>query len=305
MPDSVLPSGFSGAKTVSVGTPIPNSNAFKHHGVGQIEIEVRGPDPNDLISMGVFPTAADALADFHDGAPPTGWRIVGTVPNLRPSVMVVGSTRTLNALGRTVSYGVTDASAVVGNVMVQAETTSSRNASRGNPTSAVALLHAAINYVLGTESNVASHLATLSRGGTRTTLYPSAFLEQSTTCPPTKAATTAVGGVKIVTCVRHVNYDPAPSCDDAPRIPTSVARSAAISFVTGSFSVAVWTIGRSASKAQTAYAYAHPRLFGYVRGKPHIWQHIRFAVKNDQLVTLDVLYSKKTSVLYANYAFCT
>lgn len=56
-PDSQLSSGFFSAK-VSIGSP--SDNAKKYHVVGEIDVAVDGPDPDDGIIYEVFPTAADA-----------------------------------------------------------------------------------------------------------------------------------------------------------------------------------------------------------------------------------------------------
>ncbi len=132
--------GFTSART---GVIDVSANGKRYHVVGRVAAAVAGPDPEDAIAWDVFPTHAAALADLHHPALPRDTHIVGIVAGVRDSQVLEGSLD-----GR----GLTDAVAVVGNVLVQAVTASSTSSVHGNRFGTLALLHAGIAHLrrLGT-----------------------------------------------------------------------------------------------------------------------------------------------------------
>jgi hypothetical protein len=128
---SELPSGFLHAQAEKQAL---SANARKYHGVGLVDAALKGPDAEDAFAWIVFPNHADAIDDLDNPAVGNGVQVVNTVPGIKESLVL---TRTLN--GKTV----TDAAAVVGNVLVQGVVASSKVRL---PT-AIILLHAAIAHL--------------------------------------------------------------------------------------------------------------------------------------------------------------
>lgn len=146
-PDSQLPSGFFSAK---VGLSKPSKNATKLHVVGEVEVDVDGPDVADALLYVIFPTRSAALADLkHTQAPPGGKVAVeGKVPGYRiPSQWVVGSVTGNNAFGQKVTNGITGLFVVQQNVLIGAVTVSSDNTDSGNTPGALALLKAGLRHL--------------------------------------------------------------------------------------------------------------------------------------------------------------
>lgn len=127
--------GFTSART---GVIDVSANGKRYHVVGRVAAAVAGPDPEDAIAWDVFPSHAAALADMHHPALPRDTHIVGTVAGVRDSQVLEGSLD-----GR----GLTDAVAVVGNVLVQAVTASGTSPVHGNRFGTLALLRAAIAHL--------------------------------------------------------------------------------------------------------------------------------------------------------------
>lgn len=146
-PDSQLPHGFSSAK---VGLSQPSSNAKNYHVVGEVEVAVDGPDPDDGLSYYVFPDAASAQGDLTHPRPSSGEKIhnMGRVPGYsQPSTWVVGSITGKNAFGKTVTNGVTALAVREGNVLIAVYNDSSDNPDSGNMPAALALLKSAIKHL--------------------------------------------------------------------------------------------------------------------------------------------------------------
>ena len=128
---SELPPGFTHPQTERQA---PSANGRKHHAVGLVDVALKGPDAEDAIAWVVFPTHADAVADLNNPAVGNGVKVVDVVPRIKTSLVLTGT------LG---GETVTDAAAVVGNVLVQGVVASS---TVREPT-AIILLHAAIAHL--------------------------------------------------------------------------------------------------------------------------------------------------------------
>jgi len=153
-PDSQLPSGFSSAK-ISLQTP--GKNATHYHAVGEVAVEVLGPDPNDGIGYVVFANNADALGDLNHPTLSTSGakiRIVpGGVPGLKlPGHMWTGALTGTNGLGKKITDGLTLVAVVDHGVLVDAYTDSASNTESGNIPAAIALLRSAIRHLNAVES---------------------------------------------------------------------------------------------------------------------------------------------------------
>lgn len=150
-PNSQLPSGFFSAK-VSLYTP--TSRAKSHHVVGDVQVAVDGPDVADAIFYFVFPTPADARADFN-GAEGSGVHVVGKVPGYKiPSRWVTGSITGKNAFGKTVTNGITGMYVREGSVLVTSFTASSESTDSGNVPAALALLKSGIRHLQRVEARL-------------------------------------------------------------------------------------------------------------------------------------------------------
>jgi hypothetical protein len=131
IPNTELPTGFSSAR---VEKQALTANARKYHAVGLVDVALKGPDAEDAFAWIVFPNHADAIADLDNPALGNGVQVVNTVPGIKESLVLTGS---LN--GKVV----TDAAAVVGNVLVQGVVASSKV----RLPAAIVLLHAAIAHL--------------------------------------------------------------------------------------------------------------------------------------------------------------
>jgi hypothetical protein len=147
-PDSQLPSDFFSAK---VSLSHPTKQGAKYHEIGEVDVEVDGPDPDDAASFYVFPTAALARGDMAH--PNLGTlnnaRVMGRVPGYGAnSQWIIGSITGKNAFGKTITNGVTGVFVVKGNVIVGAITDSASNDSSGDMPNALALLRAALRHLV-------------------------------------------------------------------------------------------------------------------------------------------------------------
>jgi hypothetical protein len=131
IPNAELPSGFSHARTEKQAL---TANARRYHAVGLVDVALRGPDDEDAFAWIVFPGHADAIADLDHPVVGNGVRVVNTVPGIKESLVLTGS---LNG------KKVTDAAAVVGNVLVQGVVASSKV----RVPTAIILLHAAMAHL--------------------------------------------------------------------------------------------------------------------------------------------------------------
>jgi hypothetical protein len=149
--DSELSSDFSAAK---VSLLKPTNHAKSHHVVGEVEVDLNGPDPGDAILYAVFPSAHDARADLAQ-KPVNGGHLVGKVPGYKiPSALYAGTVSGKNAFGQSVKNGVTAAGVVKGSVLVAALTSSADNPDSGNVPAALALLRSGLRHLSRVEAAV-------------------------------------------------------------------------------------------------------------------------------------------------------
>lgn len=153
LPASLLPEGFSNPKT---GQSVLIDADKRHHGVGSVEIDLSGPDPQDALVLTVYATASDAAARFKE--PPqiaAGEKLTSdtAAPGFsQPSLLTSGSVTGKNALGTTVTNGFTGCYVLVGDVIVAGANTSTDNDSSGNVPAAIALAKAGIQYLQSLEA---------------------------------------------------------------------------------------------------------------------------------------------------------
>jgi hypothetical protein len=150
--DSELPSGFFSAK---VSLTNPSSAAKKRHVVGEVEVDIDGPDAADAIVFYVFPNKADALDDLNNPQSPSGTKehVMGRVPGYGAnSQWIVGSVTGNNAFGKKVTNGITGLFALKRNVLVGAVTLSADNPDSGNMPGALALLRSALKHLAKVQS---------------------------------------------------------------------------------------------------------------------------------------------------------
>jgi len=131
IPNAELPQGFTHAQ---VERQALTPKARSYYAVGLVDVALKGPDAEDAFAWIVFPSHANAIADLDHPAVQNGVKLVNTVPGIKESLVLTG---TLN--GKTV----TDAAAVVGNVLVQGVVSSSKV----RVPTAIILLHAAIAHL--------------------------------------------------------------------------------------------------------------------------------------------------------------
>ena len=109
-----LPHGFSHAQAEKQAL---TANARKYHAVGLVDVALTGPDAEDAFAWIVFPSHANAIADLDHPVVGNGVKVINTVTGIKESLVLTGS---LNG------NKVTDAAAVVGNVLVQGVVASSK-----------------------------------------------------------------------------------------------------------------------------------------------------------------------------------
>src|SRR5581483_9560683 len=126
IPNAELPHGFSHAQAEKQAL---TANARKYHAVA-----LTGPDAEDAFAWIVFPSHANASADLDHPVVGNGVKVIDTVTGIKESLILTGS---LNG------NKVTDAAAVVGNVLVQGVVASSKV----RVPTAIILLKAAIAHL--------------------------------------------------------------------------------------------------------------------------------------------------------------
>lgn len=104
---SELPHGFTHAQVEKQSV---SANGKRFHAIGLVDAALNGPDSEDAIAWIVFSNHKDALGDLDNPAVGNGVKVIDVVPGIKASLVL---TSTLN--GATI----TDAAAVVGNVLVQ------------------------------------------------------------------------------------------------------------------------------------------------------------------------------------------
>jgi serine/threonine protein kinase len=137
-----LPAGFSSPQK-SAGTFGPGPRAA--NAVGQVNVDMTGPDDVNGIVYIVYPTAADAQRRFNTIAPGEGTTFTG---EFTPSGFT-GQAKCITATSTsgTAQRGLTICVVIVDNVEVEGISLLSSNSQRGNNDNAVALARAAITHL--------------------------------------------------------------------------------------------------------------------------------------------------------------
>jgi hypothetical protein len=142
---SELPAGVS---KVDVRKRQPGSTSKHHHVVGEVELDLTGKNGGRIVYV-VFPTHADALANYADGL--KALKTVGgvekvrkTLPNLpQPSILVDAS---VNAVG------ITQVTYATGNVEVAAQSLKIK-APNGGEQAALGLARFALRHLHAVEKS--------------------------------------------------------------------------------------------------------------------------------------------------------
>jgi hypothetical protein len=133
---AVLPNGY---QSPTIGRVPLTPNAKRHHAVGAVGIDLAKPGTLGAgILFIVFPTRADALADWNEGVrrlPKTRLRPPSFFP--KPSVMVNASVTLGNAPSRPI--GTTRLAFVVENIIIEVDTSSTSSTTHGDVLGAIAL----------------------------------------------------------------------------------------------------------------------------------------------------------------------
>jgi hypothetical protein len=148
-PDSQLPSGDTSAK---VGLATASKSGLRYHVVGEVTVAVDGPDPDDGVGFDVFPNKSDALGDLNHPTLSGQEKlhiIPGGVPGYPklPGHMWTGSITGKNALGKTITDGVTLVGVVRNDVLIDAFTDSADNTDSGNIPAALALIRSGLKHL--------------------------------------------------------------------------------------------------------------------------------------------------------------
>jgi hypothetical protein len=134
-----LPAGFDAPKIIRIP---PSDNSKRHHAVGTVDV-IFGTGDYATLVYDVFPTRADAVADYRASKGHPGDTTAAAPSSFpRPSKIVSGSIL-LN--GRT--SGISGVEFVDGNVIVLAATTSPASAHHGDVPGAIALARFALKHL--------------------------------------------------------------------------------------------------------------------------------------------------------------
>ena len=130
-----LPAGFAAAGVHRA--PLPEA-ARAHHAVGAVAVDVRGPDADDALAYWVYPTEADARADFEGP----------TVETFAPAGLAHPARCFTAPLRRGEErYGGTGCVVLVGNVEVLSASVLRGDTERGDDRHAIALAQAGVAHL--------------------------------------------------------------------------------------------------------------------------------------------------------------
>jgi hypothetical protein len=128
---TALPNGY---QSPTLGPITPSAVAKSHHVIGEVAIDVtkKGSAGASILYI-VFPTHADALADWNAGSrriPKTRLAPPSFVP--KPTAMFNAPVTAKNAAGKAVSFGTTTLVYVTGNIIVEVVTSSTASTKQGD-----------------------------------------------------------------------------------------------------------------------------------------------------------------------------
>jgi hypothetical protein len=148
-----LPAGYT---SPTLGPLKPSSNAKRHHVIGEVSIGLAktGTDGARILYI-VFPTHADALADWKDGTSHLPNTRLTTPTNLpKPAVLFDAPVTTKSSSGKTITVGTTSLAYVSGNLIIEVDTSSTTSKAHGDPGAVPALAAFAASHLASVEHSV-------------------------------------------------------------------------------------------------------------------------------------------------------
>jgi hypothetical protein len=143
-PNSALPSGYHSAE---VSKTAASKLSVSHHVIGDIAVEVIGPDVTQGLVYYVFPTAADAKSDFDHPERTQGQHLAGKIAGYPESFVITGGITGKNAAGKTVTNGITGDAILSGTVIVASFTLSDTKTKEGNGPGSLALVKSGLKHL--------------------------------------------------------------------------------------------------------------------------------------------------------------
>jgi hypothetical protein len=136
--ETALPNGY---ESPTLGPIAPSSMAKSHHVIGDVVIGVAkaGTDGARIFYI-VFPTHADALADWRKGTsslPKSRRTPPSYVP--KPAALFDAPAKIKNAAGKTVTVGTTTLAYVTGTIIIEVITSSTSSTKHGDIAGTIAL----------------------------------------------------------------------------------------------------------------------------------------------------------------------
>ena len=151
---TALPDGY---QSPTLGPVTPSATAKSHHVIGEVAIGVsKSGTLGASILYIIFPTHADAIADWNEGTRKLPKKRVAPpafVP--RPSVMFNATVTAKNSAGKTVPVGTTTLAYVTGTLIVEVETSSTSNKALGDTAGTVGLVQFAAAHLSSVEKAAA------------------------------------------------------------------------------------------------------------------------------------------------------
>jgi hypothetical protein len=147
---TALPAGYT---SPTLGPLKPSSNAKRHHVIGEVSIGLSksGTEGARILYI-VFPTHADALADWKDGTshlPTTRLTPPSNLPT--PVVLFNAPVTTKSSSGKTTTVGTTSLAYVSGNLIIEVDTSSTTSKAHGDPGAVSALAAFAASHLASVE----------------------------------------------------------------------------------------------------------------------------------------------------------
>jgi hypothetical protein len=183
-PDSALPKGFTNAD-VSEGTL--EDDIKQYNPVGEVDVEVTGPDVVDFISFAVFNNDADAKSHFDKGKF-QDLQVTGNFP--APDLPTPNKCLTGRSSDSSDQIGASFCIVLVGNVEVLGGSAVTDNTKQGKNENAIALADAAVKHLKEIQSNPQARQAT--RTPTRTATATAGATRTATVLPSATRTATAV-----------------------------------------------------------------------------------------------------------------
>jgi hypothetical protein len=151
---TALPDGY---QSPTLGPVTPSAISKRHHVIGEVAIGLsKSGTAGATILYVVFPTHADALADWNEGTsklPKKRQTPPGFVP--KPSAMFSAPMTEKNSTGKTISIGTTILAYVTGTLIVEVETSSTSTTKQGDLPGTTGLAEFAATHLSSVEKTAA------------------------------------------------------------------------------------------------------------------------------------------------------